>query len=59
MRHGGKINRTLTDMLAKSVVPGTREWDNRLPYALFAYRAALQASTGESPIFLLYARDPA
>ena len=53
-----RFNRTLTDMLAKSVAPGTREWDDRLPYVLFAYRAALQASTGESPFVLLYGRDP-
>ena len=45
-------------MLAKSVAPGTMEWDERLPYVLFAYRAALQTSTGESPFFLLYGRDP-
>ena len=50
--------RTLTDMLAKSLVLGTREWDNRLPYVLFAYRAAVQVSTGESPFFLVYGRDP-
>ena len=53
-----RFNRTLTDMLVKSVAPGTMEWDERLPYVLFAYRAALQTSTGESPFFLLYGRDP-
>ena len=30
----------------------------RLSYVLFAYRASLQLSTGESPFFLLYGRDP-
>ena len=53
-----RFNRTLTDMLAKSLAPGTMEWDERLPYVLFAYRAALQTSTGESPFFLLYGREP-
>ena len=53
-----RFNRTLTDKLAKYVAPGTREWDDRLPYTLFAYRAELHASTGESPFFLLYGRDP-
>ena len=43
-------------MLAKTVEAGV-DWDVRLPYVLFAYRAAVQASTGESP-FLLYGRDP-
>ena len=29
-----------------------------LPYVLFAYRASPQESTGESPFFLMYGRDP-
>ena len=53
-----RFNRTLTDMLAKSVTQGAAEWDEKLPYVLFSYRASLQTSTGESPFFLLYGRDP-
>ena len=53
-----RFNRTLTDRLAKSVTPGQKEWDDRLPYVLFAYRATQQVSTGESPFFLVYGRDP-
>ena len=45
------------NMLSKTVKPGV-EWDMRLLYVLFAYRASLQASCGESPFFLLYSRDP-
>ena len=45
------FNRTLTSMLAKTVEV---DWDQRLPYVLFAYRA----STLESPFFFLYGRDP-
>ena len=44
-------------MLAKTAKQGS-DWDTRLPYALFAYRATVQASTAESPFFLLYGRDP-
>ena len=51
------FNRTLVDLLSKTVKPGV-EWDERLPYVLFAYRASVQASTGEIPFFLLYGRDP-
>ena len=40
------------------MISGAQEWDTRLPYVLFAYRSALQSSTGESPFFLLYGRDP-
>ena len=53
-----RFNRTLTDMLAKTVEKIGRNWDERLPYVLFAYRASQQESTRESPFFLLYGRDP-
>ena len=53
-----RFHRTLTDMLAKSVQQGGKDWDLRLPYVLFAYRASPQTSTGESPFYLLYGRDP-
>ena len=53
-----RFNRTLKEMLSKSVPVGTKEWDDRLPYVLMAYHATLQASTNESPFFLLYGRDP-
>ena len=52
-----KFNATLISMIAKSTSDGA-EWDTRLPYVLFAYRASLQESTKESPFFLLYGRDP-
>ena len=53
-----RFNRTLINMLAKTVEQGGRDWDTRLPYVLFAYRTSLQQSTVESPFFLLYGRDP-
>lgn len=55
-----RFNRTLPDMLAKTVKPGGQDWDDHLPYMYipFAYQAMLQASTAESPFFLLYGRDP-
>ena len=53
-----RFKRTLTAMLAKTVERGGRDWDQRLPFVLFAYRASQQQSTLESPFFLLYGRDP-
>ena len=53
-----RFNRTLTDMLSKKVLQSGKDWDTQLPYVLFAYRACPQQSTGESPFFLLYGRDP-
>ena len=53
-----RFNRTLIEMLSKKVEKSGRDWDEHLPYVLFAYRASLQESTQESPFFLLYGRDP-
>ena len=50
-----RYNRTLIAMQAKV---GERDWDEKLPFVLFAYRVSQQQSTLESPFFLLYGRDP-
>ena len=34
------------------------DWDERLPYILFAYRACQQSSTQELPFYLFYGSDP-
>ena len=52
-----RFNRTLTDMLAKTVEKNGSNWDEKIPYVLFAYRTSLQQSTRESPFFLLHGRD--
>ena len=53
-----RFHRTLTSMLAKTTSPWGLDWDERLPYVLFSYRCSVQQSTGESPFFLVYGRDP-
>ena len=54
-----RFNRTLTSMLAKTVEEGGKDWDQKLSYVLFAYRASQQQSTRESPFFLpLRSRSP-
>ena len=53
-----RFHRTLINMLAKNVVQGDKDWDQHLPYVLFAYHSSLQSSIGESPFYLLYDRDP-
>lgn len=52
-----RFNRTLTAMLAKTVEKGGQDWDEHLPFVLFAYRATQQQSTQESPFFLVYGRE--
>ena len=53
-----RFNRTLIEMLSKTVKQGGKDWDDQLPYVLFAYRTSVQESTQESPFHLLYGRDP-
>ena len=53
-----RFNRTLIDMLAKTTELNGKNWDEKLPFVLFAYRSTVQESTGESPFRLLYGRDP-
>ncbi len=38
-----KFNFTLTNMIAKSCEVKDRDWDERLPYLLFAYRVSAQS----------------
>ena len=53
-----RFHRTLTDMLAKRVQRSGKDWDEQLPYVLFAYRTSIQTWTQEGPFYLLYGRDP-
>ena len=53
-----RMNRSLLNMLSKSAESNGSDWDERLPFVLFAYRASTQESTKESPFYLLYGRDP-
>lgn len=52
-----RFNQTLMAMLSKTTTKGGVEWEEQLPYALFIYWATQQASTRESPFYLLYGRD--
>ena len=53
-----RMNHTLADMLSMYVSSHHRDWDETLPYVCFAYNTARQESTGFSPFFLLYGREP-
>lgn len=52
-----RFNQTLKQMLRKFVGETGRDWDQWLPYLLFAYREVPQASTGFSPFELLYGHE--
>uniref|UniRef100_A0A3Q1F2Z4 Gypsy retrotransposon integrase-like protein 1 n=2 Tax=Acanthochromis polyacanthus TaxID=80966 RepID=A0A3Q1F2Z4_9TELE len=49
-----RFNKTLKSMLRKFVEDSGADWDQWLPFLLFAYREVPQASTGFSPFQLLY-----
>ena len=53
-----RFNRTLTEMLSKTVEKNGKNWDEKIPYVLFAYWTSVQESTQESTFYLLYGRDP-
>ena len=51
-----RFNATLKLMLKKFVNKKGKDWDEYLPYLLFAYREVPQESTGFSPFELLFGR---
>lgn len=52
-----RFNQTLKSMLRKFINETGSDWNQWLPYLLFAYREVPQASTGFSPFELLYGHD--
>ena len=52
-----RFNRTLASMMATQVDKTRRNWDEILPYLLFAYRTTVHSATGETPFYLMYGRD--
>ncbi len=52
-----RFNQTLVQMLCKFVNEVGTDWDQWLPYLMFAYREVPQASTGFSPFQLMYGHE--
>jgi transposase InsO family protein len=53
-----RLNHVLADMLSMYVSSDHTDWDETLPYVTFAYNTSRQESTGFSPFYLLYGREP-
>lgn len=53
-----RINRTLADMLAMYISADHRNWDSVLPFITFAYNSSRHDTTGFSPYYLLFSREP-
>ena len=52
-----RFHRTLNSMLGKVIMDSQRDWDDRLPMVLAAYRASPHESTGYSPNRLCLGRE--
>lgn len=52
-----RFNATLATMLSMYVSSHQRDWDEFIPYVLFAYRTSIQETTQETPFYLMYGRD--
>ena len=54
-----RFNRTLITIVSMAIEPTRRQrdWDEKLPLALFAYRSSPQESTGETPNLLMLGRE--
>ena len=53
-----RFNATLCEGLSMCVSTHQKDWDKHLPLVLFAYPVLPNATTGESPFYLLYGREP-
>jgi hypothetical protein len=53
-----RLNGTLIQSLSMYTSTDQLDWDVYLPQVLFAYRVSPHESTGDSPFFLLYGREP-
>ena len=56
--HVERYHSVIKTMLAKLVNSKTSNWLDKLPAALWSHRISSSNSTGFSPYFLMYARDP-
>jgi hypothetical protein len=52
-----RLHRTINSMLAKVVTNNQRDWCERLPFVMAAYRSAVHSATGYSPNFLVFGRE--
>ncbi|UYV80104.1 hypothetical protein LAZ67_18001713 [Cordylochernes scorpioides] len=53
-----RLNRTLINMLSMYVNTDQKNWDEILPFITYAYNTTIQETTGYSPFFLMFGREP-
>ncbi|UYV71826.1 hypothetical protein LAZ67_9000577 [Cordylochernes scorpioides] len=53
-----RLNRTLINMLSMYVNTDQKNWHEILPFITHAYNTTIQETTGYSPFFLMFGREP-
>ncbi|GMT20298.1 hypothetical protein PFISCL1PPCAC_11595, partial [Pristionchus fissidentatus] len=55
----GSMNKDVAKVVreCERILGGSDEWEDALPYALYAYNTVPHRATGESPTFLIHGRD--
>ncbi|UYV65958.1 K02A2.6-like [Cordylochernes scorpioides] len=53
-----RLNGTLINMLSMYVNTDQKNWDEILPFITHAYNTTIQETTGYSPFFLMFEREP-
>lgn len=53
-----RFNRTLQDMIATITVDHPFDWEEALPKVCIAYNTSIHTTTGYSPFYLMYGREP-
>ena len=53
-----RFNNTLAEAISSFVSSNQQDWDVYIPTIQFAYRTSPSVSTGDSPFYLLYGREP-
>ena len=53
-----RLNQSLINMLATYIKEDQSDWDEFIPYMLYAYQTAKHESTDETPYYLMHGRDP-
>ena len=53
-----KINKTLIKMIKTNINDDHSNWDEILPQLQFAYNSSVHATTGVTPFFMMFGREP-
>ena len=56
--HTERFNKTLIAIIAMFVSEHQKDWDELIPYALYAYNTSVHPTTNETPFYLMFARVP-